>query len=87
MSEQRWDVYYRTVAMGVRNEKGFRRAGYVAESGWGAVSQLLEGHQNVIYARVYPMASAYACKVELVPVVHTRHEPHEVVEDEDGEEG
>jgi hypothetical protein len=73
---KQWHIYYRTQGMAHRNERGFARSDVLADTAEEAFESLA-GTKRIIFARVYPGAACLAIKVEWLPKVIVRHQPHE----------
>jgi hypothetical protein len=76
MSLPQWHVFYRTIGMTERKDKGWMRSDFLADTAEEALSMLMEQRHNVHHARVYPGASAYTVTVGWRPEVEVRHTPH-----------
>ena len=78
-----WHVFYRTMGMANRNEKGWSRGDFLADSPEDALAQLMKQKHNILHVRVYPGASAFVAGIDWTPEVKVRHEPHSLGEGTD----
>lgn len=76
-----WHIFYRTMGMAARNEKGWARADILAETKEDAVRELRSRKHRVQHIRVYPGEVAWVAELKWEAVtLETKHKPHEVVE-------
>jgi len=73
---QRFHVFYRTIGMSSRREKGWARADVEAETVDQALGLVMRNHNNLIHARVYPARECASYEVRWHPQIEARHTPH-----------